>query len=381
MIAGHPQQVSSYRSPIAKGLSAQKLGLFLVWATLASSFIVFSEPAPFDALMIGLIALLPLLGLTSFSIPILLFLLAWLVIGASGVIATIFSGTLDVSITHILISISLSLSAVILAAFVRTDPERHIRIVMSGLMFASLVAVITALAGYFGAIPGAEDLFAKFGRARGLFKDPNVFGSFIVPALIYYLHGMTTARTSRSLIMFFLTGMISLGLLVSFSRGAWFNAGVAVMVYGFVLFIAAHTHRLRLKLVLIGAFGICAAILGLLAIMQIDSIADLIRERAMLIQSYDTGTEGRFGGQLKAMDIIVSNPLGIGALEFARSYHSEDVHNVYLSMFLNACWAGGFFVFRACLHDLGRGILLRSALYPAPRHTHRHTGSIRRSGR
>jgi O-antigen ligase len=39
--------------------------------------------------------------------------------------------------------------------------------------------------------------------------------------------------------------------------------------------------------------------------------------------------------------LILENPFGIGALEFASRHHTEDVHNVYLSMFLNTGWLGG----------------------------------------
>jgi len=171
-------------------------------------------------------------------------------------------------------------------------------------------------------------------------------------------------RARKSLIMFLLAGLIALGLLLSFSRGAWFNAAIAIMVYGYVQFIVASTHRLRLKLVLIGAFGLCTAMLGLMAIMQIESVADLFQQRATLTQSYDTGTEGRFGGQLRAVNIIFSNPLGIGALEFSRPRNSEEVHNVYLSMFLNAGWVGGFAYLGLVLTTLAVGF--RNALRPSP---------------
>ncbi len=364
MIAGHTYPVAGIRPPVPTGLSAQKLGLFLVWATVASSSVVFAEPAFFDILMIGLIPLLPLLGLTSFSKPVLFLLSAWLVIGGSGLFASTLSGIMDVSTKHTLISIYLSLCGVILAAFVRFNSERHIRIAMSGFLFASVVATIAGVGGYFGVFPGMEELFTLYGRARGLFKDPNVFGSFIVLALIYYLHGMVTEHTRKAIIMFLLAGLIALGLLVSFSRGAWFNAAIAVMVYGYVQFIAAHSHRLRLKLVLMGSFGICSVILGLLAIMQIESVADLFQQRATLTQSYDTGTEGRFGGQLRALNEVITNPFGIGALDFARPRDREDVHNVYLSMFLNTGWLGGFTYLVLVLTTLAVGF--RNVLRPSP---------------
>ena len=217
MITGHSYPVPGFSAPVARGLSAQKFGLFLVWLTMASSSIVFAEPAPFDALMIGLIALLPLLGLTLFSIPILFLLFALLVIGASELISSTFSSLIDVSTKHTLISIYLSLSAVILAAFVRADIERHSRLVMSGLLFASVAATLAGMVGYFGFIPGLEELFTEYGRARGPFKDPNVFGSFIVPALIFYMHGVMSASARKSLIMFMFAGLIALGLLISYS--------------------------------------------------------------------------------------------------------------------------------------------------------------------
>ena len=37
--------------------------------------------------------------------------------------------------------------------------------------------------------------------------------------------------------------------------------------------------------------------------------------RAALEQPYDVGPNGRFGGQIKAVGLILTHPLGIGALE------------------------------------------------------------------
>ncbi len=364
MIAGAPSQPYTRHTQAGSGLTVQSLVLALMWLTLASSSVVFAEPAPYDALMISLIVAVPLVGLTSPSTGIFLLLITWLVIGAAGLVASVRSEVMDVSVKHTFITIYLSLSSVLIAAFVRKAPERHTRVVISGLMFASMVAVVTGAAGYFDAVPGANALFTKFERARGTFKDPNVFGPFIIPALVYYVHGMATAPTARALYRSLLAGLFCLGLLISFSRGAWFNAAVALLVYSYVVFIAAHTNRLRLKLILMALFGLCFALLGLASVMQIESIGNLFTERFSLTMAYDTGPEGRFGGQLKALDMMLSNPIGIGALEFGRSYHGEDVHNVYLSMFLNSGWIGGFLYLGMILTTLAAAF--RHALRPAP---------------
>jgi hypothetical protein len=58
----------------------------------------------------------------------------------------------------------------------------------------------------------------------------------------------------------------------------------------------------------------------------------------------------------KAVGLIVTHPLGISALEFHERYHHEDVHEVYLSMFLNAGWLGGTLYFAVVLLTIGLGL-------------------------
>ena len=43
--------------------TAHRISLGIVWLTVALSFLVFTEPAPIDALTIGLFVLLPVVGL------------------------------------------------------------------------------------------------------------------------------------------------------------------------------------------------------------------------------------------------------------------------------------------------------------------------------
>ena len=131
------------------------------------------------------------------------------------------------------------------------------------------------------------------------------------------------------------------GSLLAFSRGAWINLAVSLLAYACFTFTTVSTHRQRLQLIVYVMFvGILT--LGTLATaLRVPHVADVMEERARLDQPYDVGPEGRFGGQKKAVGLVVTHPLGIGALEFARSYNKEDVHEVYLNMFLNAGWIGG----------------------------------------
>jgi O-antigen ligase len=182
----------------------------------------------------------------------------------------------------------------------------------------------------------------RYGRATGLFKDPNVFGPFLVPALVYGLSRLAGMRLRKSIPLLGLLLMIGLAMLLSFSRGAWINLGVATAIYGALHILTVRDNRARLKFAVLAVMGIAALSALVLVALQFDAVSGLASERASLDQSYDEGPEGRFGGQQKAALLILEHPLGIGAQQFVPQYHREEPHNVYLAMFLNAGWLGGF---------------------------------------
>ncbi len=357
----------SAEAPARREVSAgiRRLALVYLWITIASGAVVFSEPAPYDILMIGAILILPLTGLAPLTRGLAPYLLLLTGIVAGGFIATTQAGVLTVPASHVGITIYLAASSVVMAAFFADRPESRIRFVMSAYMTAAVIAAAAALIGYFSLIPGAYDLFTEFGRARGTFKDPNVLGAFLVPAILYAFNVVVMARFARASLWAVLVPILLFAALLTFSRGAWLNLAVALVLYAYVTIITAATNRQRFKL---GVFVVLAGVLviGVFAAAQtIPQVADLLGQRATLEQSYDVGPEGRFGGQKKAAELIMTHPLGIGALEFARVYHNEDVHQVYLNMYLNTGWVGGtlylflvlttlFLGFRQAIYDRGR---------------------------
>lgn len=345
--AGPPREISA-------GL--RRLVLIYVWLTIAFSAIVFSEPALYDVLMMGAALLLPVVSLVSFSRGLALYVLLWAAIVAAGFISVTQAGVLGMPTTHMGITLYLAFTSVVMAAFVANRPDANAKLIMSAYTVAALIAASAALIGYFSLLPGTYELFTEFGRARGAFKDPNVLGAFLVPALLYAFNVVMTGRLARASLWLIAMPILLFGSVLSFSRGAWINLAVSLAVYACFTFTTVPTHRQRLKLVL---YVVLAAILavGVFAAAQtIPEVAELMGERASLEQSYDVGPEGRFGGQAKAVELIATHPLGIGALEFGRLYHNEDVHEVYLSMFLNAGWLGGTFYFALVLLTLGLGL-------------------------
>ncbi len=264
---------------------------------------------------------------------------------------------LDVPATHMSITLYLALSSVVMAAFVLDRPEGNIRLIMSAYVFAALVAACAGLIGYFNLVPGARELFTtEFGRVRGTFKDPNVLGAYLVPALLYVLNVVIRKGALRASLWVLAAPILLFASLMAFSRGAWINLAVSLLVYICFTFTTVSTHRERLQLVLYTVLAGLFAVGIFASALSISTVSELMEERASLEQSYDVGPEGRFGGQEKAAGLVITHPLGIGALEFARSYHHEDVHEVYLNMYLNTGWVGGTLYLALVLLTLGLGL-------------------------
>lgn len=330
-----------------------RAGVFLA---VAASGIVFNEPAPVDLVMMGLIVLLPLTGLQRLAPGMLLQLMLWLGCGAGALIAATVSQDIDISARHTGISFYLYAAFLVLAAFVAWRPESHGRLILRAWVVAALVAAAAGLVGYFKLLPGAFDLFTRYGRAAGTFKDPNVLGPFLVPAILYLAHRLLHREGRYALVEVGGLGLLVGALLLSFSRGAWINLAVAIAVWAALALVTLATPAARLRLALLAALGAVLALTALVAVLQIDEVAGLLAERSALTHDYDVGPMGRFGGQEKAIGLVLANPLGLGARQFALHHHPEDVHNVYLSMLLNAGWVGGLLYIAAVATTLAAGL-------------------------
>jgi O-antigen ligase len=184
----------------------------------------------------------------------------------------------------------------------------------AGSAFLSSLALIVPFPGH--------DLFTRIGRAEGLFKDPNVFGPFLVPAALIVLEEILTPRLlswrrSTKVIAFL---VLTLGVLFSYSRASWLNlaAGLAVMVVVFSFRRGAGRQAARaVALVLVA----CVA-LG--AVVSFTGSLSFLEQRAK-VQSYDNS---RFGAQSESIKWAERHPFGIGPGQFERYAHIST-HSMY----------------------------------------------------
>ncbi|MGL4635200.1 MAG: O-antigen ligase family protein, partial [Beijerinckiaceae bacterium] len=243
------------------------------------------------------------------------------------------------AIWFVVISVYMALMAIIIACIFSEDTERRLEMMKSGYALAAVVASICGIMGYFN-VAGTFDIFTRYGRAMGTFKDPNVFSTFLVLPVVYIIQGYFLGTHKRPIISGGILLIIMAGLFLSFSRGAWGVALAAIMMCIGLTFITASSGKIRMRIVIIAFIGICLFIIMLAIALQFEAIRSTFEVRASLNQDYDKGETGRFGNQKRAIPLLLDLPNGFGPTMF-RDIFPEDPHNTFLNAFASYGWLGG----------------------------------------
>ena len=98
---------------------------------------------------------------------------------------------------------------------------------MRAYLFAAVASAAVGRARAAGARSRAPTLLTESDRARALFQDPNVFGPFLIPAALILVEEILDPRLLRARLVTkaLLIAIVLLGVLFSYSRGAWLNLG------------------------------------------------------------------------------------------------------------------------------------------------------------
>ena len=342
----------------AVALSQRLLNIVLFVAILTSS-IAFIEPSPHDGLMLILLAtcVAARVRFDRKIVPLLLLLAIWL---AGGFFALIPVLDQKQTVQYVATSAYLVIAAVMFAClFCDGDPVRLI-ILRRAYIIAALIATAAGYIGFFHLLPGS-DIFLANDRVSATFKDPNVYGPFLIYPLLLLLIGFLTRglRLTGLAIMIFLFG----GLLLSFSRGAWAHFAISAAVAVALLLSAAPEPRMRTRILLFSIAALLAMALFVVALLLIPAVHDMFLERAKAIQPYDIGPGGRFWEQRLALGVILESPNGLGPFEFFRLYGTQQ-HDVYMQAFLVYGWIGGAAYLALVMVTFAIGF--RASLVPAP---------------
>lgn len=192
-----------------------------------------------------------------------------------------------------------------------------------GGVLASFVTIVALL----DLIPNSDILFRGEGarnRVKATFKDPNVFGPFLVPCILFTVWVLVEQARLRAVALVVL-GFLVLSLITTYSRGAWAHTLLSLSIFTLALLIHRPTARPAFSAFVWLMIVILATVL--LFLDQITTrLSDSFLAQRLSLQSYD---ESRFAYVADAAQQIWDHPLGIGPYQ-ARYVYGYLPHNTFV---------------------------------------------------
>lgn len=312
----------------------------VLWMFLFCGASAAIEPSPYEFMfLVAALALGPRdLAFDRAMIPLIVGLAAF---NAGGLIALPpFVGE-SRSVTFVATSVYMAVTAVFFAALVAKDPFDRLRTIRSGYVAAGVFAAMVGIVGYFN-FGGLGDQFNLhlYNRANGPFKDPNVFGPFLVPPIVWLTQDLLLKRGRGLLRTVAPLALMAFGVLLSFSRGAWGVAIASVVLMAGLTFATTRSPAFRGRIAVVALVGAFVVALLLVLALSIPAVHDVFLIRASFSQDYDLGETGRFGSQWRSLPMLLERPFGFGPLQY-RNYFPEDPHETYINAFASYGWLGG----------------------------------------
>ena len=320
------------------GFRSPRTVMLFLGLTLATSSVVFIEPAPYDVLVLGLLCVLLVRGLR-FPREMYAAILCLGIFALGNLVAAASSADPLMTLQSLSVRLYMLLAWCLFTSLITISPTLVLRTIWLGYLVAAVLAVAWGAMEYFGLI-AAENWQGGL-RAKGPFKDPNVYAPFLVPVTIYTLKELYAGNSATQKVVYGLLFMfLAFGILISFSRGAWLSYTVAFILFSVFSVVSMKSTRERLAWFLANMLLVFAAVSLLGVAVVTTSVADRFFQRAVLTQKYDLERGGRFYTQQLAIDKIGATPLGVGPGRSAVELGLEP-HNLYLHVFIEGGWLGG----------------------------------------
>ena len=298
------------------------------------------EPSPYDFLAVITVPVWFVGGfkLHRALVPILLL---WILFEASGFLALMPTWDQPEPRTYQLQSLYLFITVVFFTIFFSERTLERGTLCLKAFTAGCVVSSVIGLIGYLDIAGLGASLTTVESRVSGTFKDPNVFGSYLVLAAAYLMQIFLLGTTRRTLFTLVSLSIVLVGVFISYSRGSWGATLGAMTMTALAGYVTADSRHMRRRIVRMSAIAAVLGVLGLGAALSVPDVRDFFFERAEVAQSYDEGVTGRFGNQLRSIPMLIERPEGFGPLQYRR-YFDLDPHNSYIGAFANDGWLGGF---------------------------------------
>jgi hypothetical protein len=311
----------------------------LVWLIGASVAIVFVEPSPYELVTLAAIIIFLATGLRLRLVFMPLALLLFLINAGYSIGAIPFMDKPEVA-NWIATSWYMAVTAIFFAMVICEDTAARLDMLRRGLIAGAMIAATAGIAGYFNLVPGGHDLLTLYERARGTFKDPNVLGAFLILPALLVLQSVVSDNFRKSFRSAIALGIISLAILLAFSRAAWGGLAMTSTFMLAMMVLTGQSRAQRSRIIAMSAVAVIIVVIPIAVLLSFDQIGEMFQQRASFDQSYDEGRFGRFGRHILGTEMALDLPFGIGPLQF-HNYFPEDTHNSYLNAFMSGGWIAG----------------------------------------
>ncbi len=234
----------------------------------------------------------------------------------------------------------MAVTVIFFAMVVSEDTAARLDMLRRGLIVGALIASVAGIAGYLNLVPGGHDLLTLYERARGTFKDPNVFGAFLILPALFVLQSVVSDGFGKSFRSTIALAIMALAILLAFSRAAWGGLALTSAFMLVLMVLTSQSRTQRSRIVVMSVVAVILVVLLIAVLLSFDSIREMFQQRASFDQSYDEGRFGRFGRHILGAQMALDLPFGIGPLQF-HNYFPEDTHNSYLNAFMSGGWVSG----------------------------------------
>jgi hypothetical protein len=325
--------------PITVAPRVAALQRALVWLVGASVAIVFMEPSPYELVTLAAMIIFFATGLRLRLVFMPPLLLLYLINVGYSIGAIPFMDKPEVA-NWIATSWYMAVTVIFFAMVVSEDTAARLDMLRRGLIVGGMIAAMAGIAGYFNLVPGGHDLLTLYERARGTFKDPNVFGAFLILPSLFILQSVVCDNLGKSFRSTIALGIIALAILLAFSRAAWGGLAITSAFMLTMMVLTSQSRAQRSRIIVISVVAVIIVVMLVAVLLSFDQIGEMFRQRASFVQSYDEGRFGRFGRHILGAGMALDLPFGIGPLQF-HNYFPEDTHNSYLNAFMSGGWMAG----------------------------------------
>lgn len=204
---------------------------------------------------------------------------------------------------------------------------RSTHAILEGFAIGGVLAAAVGIAAYLGA-PGLGSSMIEHRRLMGMFKDPNVFGAYLVPVTLI-ITSRLIQREGRRWIWCFALAVVIGGVFLSFSRGAWVNLAVALASF-FALFTCADgLGRAWWRTFVFFPLGMVLLGAVVWKLVSVPEVAETFAWRFGM-QGYD---DERFAVQGQLLAQAIQHPIGFGPAG-TQVISSRASHNLYIHVFV-----------------------------------------------